>query len=79
MEEVLSQLNSSKKVKGNFFLSWPIDIYESNAKRQRNRENIATLGEKKMGYPSKSMLRWRGTILIFKTRFEAGMRACSCI
>ena len=29
--------------------------------------------KKKMGYPSKSMLRWRGTILIFKTRFEAGM------
>ena len=47
MEEVLSHLNSSKKVKGNFFLSGPIDIYESNAKRQRNRENIATLGEKK--------------------------------
>lgn len=53
MEEVLSHLNSSKKVKGNFFLSGPIDIYESNAKRQRNRENIATLGEKKNGLPFK--------------------------
>ena len=54
MEEVLSHLNSSKKVKGNFFfLSRPIDIYESNAKRQRNRENIATLGEKKNGLPFK--------------------------
>ena len=53
MEEVLSQLNSSKKVKGNFFLSGPIDIYESNAKRQRNRENIATLGEKKNWLPFK--------------------------
>lgn len=53
MEEVLSQLNSSKKVKGNFFLSGPIDIYESNAKRQRNCENIATLGEEKNGLPFK--------------------------
>ena len=53
MEEVLNHLNSSKKVKGNFFLSGPIDIYESNAKRQRNRENIATLGKKKNGLPFK--------------------------